>query len=126
MNVKLLAPTYQKETILKVQFGALLPAYLLPLVSNVDHVTKITITPHKAPELAAAATLCRVYIEAPANLRDGNLGLQNLGRVPATVPAPTLDDLRPETFLVWGKGSQIFRVVLQSNHNIYVNLVVAF
>jgi hypothetical protein len=121
MSVKLLTPTYEKESIDKAHFADL-PAYLQPHIAGLDHIWKVTITPQKA----AGSGLCRVVTEAPYNFGSGPIVLQNLGRIPVGTPAPTVDDLRPTAYYVWGKGSQRFRVALRQNNGVYADVTVTF
>lgn len=116
--VKLLPPWIDVHLVTKDQFVTL-PQFLQVVANNYDHCNLVTITPKKSPD----SGLCRVTIVVPHNLRDGNVTLQNNGRVPVTYPQPDQDDLRPITFYAFGKGSQVFNVVLDSDHTNYVTSI---
>lgn len=115
-NVKLTSPWIDIHFIPKDQF-IILPAFLQSIASSYDHCNLVTITPKKSPD----SGLCRVTMVVPHDLRGGNVLLQNNGRVPSTAPAPDQDDLRPETFYAFGKGTQAFKVVLDSDHTNFIN-----
>lgn len=120
-TVKLLTPIVNKELIPKVQYNTL-PDYLIPIVSDFDHVWKVIITPLKS----ADSGLCRVNIITGANNRTGTLAIQNLGRIPAESPATNNDDLRPDAYYIWGNGSQIFQILQPSDTSNFAEVTVEF
>ena len=113
--VTLLPPIIEKKCITKDQYGTI-PKEILFIANNYPQIHLVTITPQKSTDSGH----CRVTMIVPANLRDGNLMLQNNGRVPITSPPMDQDDLRPISFYAFGTGTQLFKVVLSNNPNNYV------
>jgi hypothetical protein len=116
MSVKLLQPVILQQHLDKQQYN-LLPEDIRFMANNYPYVTKVTITPQKAP----GSGRCRVLIVSPANSRTGGMSLENGGRVPVTAPVISQDDLRPIVYYAFGKGTQKFQVVLSSDHTNYVD-----
>lgn len=116
--VKLLEPSVQKERIMKDKYSTLSSTVQM-IAQNYSSITKVTISPRREP----GPGVCRVKIVTPANLRDGNLILENAGRVPVTAPPVGQDDLRPIVFYAFGTGSQVSKVTLEADHNNYVQTV---
>jgi hypothetical protein len=112
----LLTPLVEKTKITKDQYATTLPAFLQPFVAALPYVWQVIVTPQKNPESTAH---CRVFILAGADLTFGALTVQNAGRMPATAPPETQDDLRPIKYFIWGNGKQGFKVVLGSNSGVY-------
>lgn len=120
-KVQLLHPVIQRQLITKDQYKTLSPTVQM-LAANYPHIWKVTITPQKTPE----SGLCRVNIIAAANMREDKLMLENGGRVPTTVPADNLDDLRPVVHYYFGIGSQTIKIVLSGNPNHYMQDTIKF
>jgi hypothetical protein len=120
-TVKFLPPIVDKVMISKAQYNSL-PDFLRPVVSNLDHVWKLTVTPRKTPE----SGLCRVNIVAAANNRTAGLGLQAIGRIPEAAPPVNQDDLRPMSWYVWNKGRQTIRVMRPVDTSYFEEVSVSF
>ena len=134
---KLLSPIVEKVAISKPYNPADFPSFLLPLISSYDTVWKVTITPQMVrsnePQNLPPAVLdvmkgpCRLVISAPFDGKNGAINLQNLGRIPASTPVPTADDLRPISYIVFGDGgSQRFDVIYPKYSSVRVSETVSF
>ena len=122
MTVTLLPPTIDREVITREQYASVLPGYLVSIVSNFDHVYKVTITPHKTP----TSGIARVSIIAAANMRTSTLFLENGGRVPTTAPPQGEDDLRPIIHYYYGTGTQQLQIKLVNDHTIWKDFSLTF
>lgn len=113
----LATPIVNKVKITKDQ---LLPHFTFLAEGRENDIWKVTITPVKATN-----QVTRVTIVVPSNLREGNLIIQNLGRIPDTSPLNG-DDLRPLQFYAFGKGKQTFKVYLNTNQRVVVQDSILF
>jgi len=120
-TVKYLPPIVDKVLIPKAQYNTL-PDFLRPIVANVDHIWKVTITPRKTPD----SGLCRAHIIAGASNATGKLILQAIGRTPTQEPPADKDDLRPMSWYAWNKGSQTFKVMRAADTSYYEPVTVTF
>ena len=118
-KVELLEPIFKQEKISK----AALPVAYQSLLQAYDHVWKVTITPQKKQE----SRVCQVGVLAAQNFRTGSLQVENLGRIPKNpVPAIGQEDMRPAEFLVFGKGSQTFKVMVRDETKNFVEITKDF
>lgn len=122
MTVTLLSPTIERQIIKREDYATILPGYLVPIVSNFEQVTKVTITPRKT----AASDVTRVSIIAGANMRTETLFLENGGRVPTTAPVQGEDDLRPIIHYYYGTGTQQLQIKVVNDQTNWIDFSLTF